>query len=312
MKSTSHSRLSGILGVTVAMALVTAGGLHAASPAAKAKPKVSKPPVSGVPCPTSPKCEGNRCSNVPYVKTDCWSTPYGPPEADVVVGNNPVTSTNMLYCNGGTYALCFFSGPPYKTGSNPEKNNALSCVRHGDVALCNCQAYTTGAYYVDINAILNRGVYLNTVSTCGPDGSLCQNIKVCGSNPSATPCTNLKVPPVCEYVKNQSLDNPAGSLMPKANLDSTFSFAMTDYKLNASPPDCKGAYAGCMTAPCFYQKGHTTTYDGEVVRCECPIYTGTFQVGEAGQSCTIKSDGGNYVWSAARTVSSSTTSGGGN
>jgi hypothetical protein len=337
MRSSFYGKTRAILGFAVAASLVTACGNPAADQGATAKaaPETSapapsqattdtsaaapvaspsaapaaatpaaNPPVSGVPCPSSPKCEGTHCSSQPFVKTDCWTTQYGPAEADVVSGN-PVNSPNMLYCNGGTYALCFFSGPPNATGSHPGSNNPLPCVLHGDVANCTCQAYPSGPYYVDINGILNRGAYLETVSACGPDGSGCQNISVCGKNPNAAGCTALKPAPVCASVKNQSPSNPAGSLMPKADLDSTFSFAMTDYPLNPHPSDCSGLYAGCMTAPCFFKKGHTTTTQGETVQCECPTYTGTYQVGETGQTCSIPGSNGNtYVWSAARTVSS--------
>jgi hypothetical protein len=327
MRATASGKLSAILGCAVLAALLTACGDHGPKqePASQAPPATSdqtsteastatappatspgsattvSTPTSGAPCPNPPPC-GAHCSNQPFAPTDCWTTPYGPAKTDVV--EKP---TNMLYCNGGTYALCFFSGPPNPTGIGPH-NNALPCVLNGDVANCTCQAYTSGANFVDINGILNRDAYFETVNACGPDGSRCQSLASCGPDGSKSGCSSLPQAPVCQYVKNQSATNPAGSLMPKADLDSDFSFAMAkNYPQAPHPPDCSGPYAGCMTAPCFFKPGHTTTTDGELVQCECPVYTGTYQVGEAKQSCTIAGgDGKTYVWSASNTVAAGT------
>ena len=55
-----------------------------------------------------------------------------------------------------------------------------------------------------------------------------------------------------------------------------------------------------MTAPCFYGSGHTSpTTDGELVQCQCPVYSGEFQIGQNGQSCPIDAS---HVWSASNTV----------
>jgi predicted small lipoprotein YifL len=324
MRATVSGKLSAILGCAVMAALLTACGDHGPKqePASQTPPATSdqtstatststappatstgssttvSTPTSSTPCPNPPPC-GAHCSNYPYEPTDCWTTQYGPAKADVLNG-----STNMLYCSGDTYALCFFSGPPTPTGSNP-KNNALPCVLHGDTASCTCQAYTSGANFVDINDILNRGAYFETVTACGQDGSKCQNMSTCGPDGKKSGCTSLPQAPVCQYVKNQNPTDPKVSLMPKADLDSTFSFAMSkDYKQAAKPPSCTGLYAGCMTAPCVYKPGHKSpTVDGELVTCECPTYSGTYQVGEENQACTIAGDGkASYVWSAADNV----------
>jgi hypothetical protein len=324
MKRPACSARATILGVLVSAALLAACGDRAAqqqapaqeAPAATAPattpaaaPATASTPAStsttGKPCPYPPLC-GDHCSNQPFVPTDCWTTPYGPAKADVVVGG--VKSTNMLYCEGGTYALCFFSGPPAPTGTNP-KNKPLPCVLDGDIAKCTCQAYTTGSYFVDINGILSRGVYDQTVLACGQDGSGCQNITICGPGPRGkdAKCKSLKPAPVCQYVQGQNPTDPSTSLIPKADLISTFSFAMHgDYRLGSK--SCpSGLYAGCMTAPCFFEPGHKSPVtDGELVRCDCPTYAGVYQVGQANESCTIAGGGKeSYVWSASNRVEAS-------
>jgi hypothetical protein len=294
-------------------------------PAKKAQSvKAAKPAAAAAvrnPCPNPPPCDsGHNCSNYPFKPTDCWTTKYGPARADVIIPNpgtkTAVTSPNMLYCEGNPYALCFFSGPPTVTGNpNVSGKNALPCVLNGDVANCTCQAYTSGPNFVDINGILNRGAYFETVKLCGQDGSRCKNITNCW--PAKDPkkqkeCQGYPEAPVCKYIKNQSPSNPQGSLMPKADLISTFSFAMSEpvkeppYQLGSTPCTSKTphAYAGCMTAPCFRKPGQTgPVTDRELVQCECPTFTGVFQVGQNGQTCQIPdSDGKSYVWSASNTV----------
>jgi hypothetical protein len=94
--------------------------------------------------------------------------------------------------------------------------------------------------------------------------------------------------------------------LPKADVISAFSFAMDDqYKLGSTP--CKGRYAGCMTAPCFFKPGaKTPPSDGDPIQCECPTFTGTYQVGQSGQACEIggRGDSQTYLWSASNTISS--------
>jgi hypothetical protein len=261
--------------------------------------------TTGDACPQPPPC-GDNCSNYPFVPTDCWTTEYGPAKADVIMGD-PLTSSNMLYCNGGTYALCFYSGPPNATGKDPSANSPLPCVMKGDIAQCTCQAYTSGAYFVDINGILNRGAYDQTVQACGQDGSKCANIGNCGPDGRKPGCERYTQAPVCQYVKNQNPEDPTGSLMPKADLISTFSFAMAkDYETRPTPCTA-GLYAGCMTAPCSLPESATgSPADGDPVQCDCPTYNGVYQVGQPGQQCTIPAqDGNSYVWSASNSVSTS-------
>lgn len=240
-------------------------------------------------CPTSPPC-GDECSNTPFRPTFCWTTPLGPARADVVTA-----LTNFLYCEGGTYALCFYSGPatPTAPGGRP-----LPCVlsASGHVADCTCQAYTSGPYFVDINGILNRGAYFETVAKCGADGSGCANLLNCGPNGDVPGCKTRATPPVCTYIAGQSRTDPASSLIPGADLISAFGFTMADqYGLGSKPCEA-GLYAGCMTAPCRYPAGVTSVSDGDPVQCECPTYDGVYQVGQDGARCDLE---GGHVWSAA-------------
>jgi len=92
-----------------------------------------------------------------------WTTPNGPAYANILL-----ESSNFLPCRGGPYALCYYSGP----STGPED---LSCslTVDGDYANCQCFNIPYGAYFVDINAILNHSVYEQTVAQCGSDGSKC-------------------------------------------------------------------------------------------------------------------------------------------
>lgn len=262
---------------------------------------------SGRPCPPDPHC-GSECSNQPFVPTSCWTTDYGPAKADIFL-----EESNFLYCSGGSYALCFFSGPPYPTGKPRDRkdNPVLSCSLEGDgLANCTCEVYTTGAYFVDINAILNRGAWYQTVAACGPTGAGCKNLAVCGRDGTGTKkdgssdCDDLPVAPVCGYVQNQDPQDPSVSLIPGADLVSAFSFAMHDHYRTGSTDCAKGEYAGCMTAPCYFQEGATVPpNDGDPIQCLCPTYTGDFQIGQFGRERECKIGLGNvYVWSAAYKV----------
>jgi hypothetical protein len=302
------------LGVSLGVLLLTStfavpGSVVSAAPAPK---KAAAPPITTGPQPlcanVTPSC-GNNCSNTPFELTKCWTTTYGPAKADVVVvpaGVKPALATkspNMLSCQGGAYALCFFSGPPTGiAGGQP-----LPCTLRTDglVADCTCQYYSSGQYFVDINGILNQGAYYQAVKQCGADGCGCSNIASPGSNckssaPQAT---------VCNYVNSQPLGNPATSFYPKGQILSTFSFAMSppngNYALATSPSTCHGKYAGCMTAACRFADGSAPAAhkNGDPIQCECPVYDGDYQVGASGQSCTIPSSNGKtYIWSASSTV----------
>lgn len=256
--------------------------------------EASKAAAIPPPCPPCPA--GTTCDNYPFQATgDCWTTKHGPARADVVDA-----PTNLLYCKQGAYALCYFSGPPTATGKDPKKNKPLPCELKGDIANCTCQVYTTGPSFVDINGILNLGAYQQTVQACGPDGSGCANLHTCGKDGTKSGCDQLQQAPVCQYVQSQNPNDPTVSLMPKADLVSTFSStAMSaNYQIGSTP--CEGRYAGCMTAPCFFLKGaKQPPSNGDPIQCECPTFTGKFQVGQFHQQCDI---GAGYVWSASNNV----------
>lgn len=266
---------------------------------------------AGSPNPCPPPSCGSQCANLPYVPTTCWTTPYGPAAADVVqvCGNNPpTTSTNMLKCGAGPYALCFYSGPPEKTGINPQNNN-LPCVvdPSGKVANCTCQYYSSGVNYIDINGILNLHAYYQAVAECGASGAGCANIAnsdFCAANPQADNC---KEATVCQYVRNQNATNASVSLVPGANTISDFGFKMaSSYNMKGVSPCASGRYAGCMTAACTFPNG-TAPADGGLVQCSCPIVEGPFQIGQIRPdgnpySCDL---GSKHVWSASYTVAAS-------
>src|SRR6266404_2420029 len=187
-----------------------------------------------------------------------WTTTFGPAYANILL-----TGSNFLPCRGGPFALCYYSGPSSGTED-------LSCTLTADglYANCNCFDIPYGVYFVDINAILNHAVYENTVAQCGIDGSL---------------CATLNSAPVCHSI-NQ------GTLIPGANLFSTFSFDCVPTNGIGVTNCSRAPYAGCMTAPCF-----PTSQPG-IVQCSCPVFDGPYQVGQNDQACTLGDD---LVWSAA-------------
>jgi hypothetical protein len=264
------------------------------------------------PCSSSPKCAPN-CKNVPFEKTECWTTQYGPAAADVVMapaGKKATDSSNMLRCESGPYALCFFSGPPEASGKHPKDNNKLPCIvdPSGKTANCSCQYYSSGENFVDINGILNLGAYYQTVAQCGQDGAGCRNLNnklKCDATPNLKECQEALV---CQYIRNQNRQKPEQSLWPGADTVSDFSFAMaSDYDMTSFTPCTTNRYAGCMTAPCTFPGG-VAPNDGGIVQCSCPIVQGVFQIGQVSPvakepyRCNL---GDVHVWSASNTVTSS-------
>ena len=253
---------------------------------------------SGKPCPPAP-C-GNDCTNQPFLPTACWTTEYGPAKADVYV-----QTTNFLYCEGGRYALCFFSGPPEPTGKprDRKQNPSLPCILQGDnLANCTCQVFDSGPYFVDMNGILNLGAWYQTVAACGADGSGCKNLEACGKQGKGSACGQLHEAPVCAYIRDQKAGDPSKSLIPGADVISAFSFAMdANYRVGSSTCG-KGLYAGCMTAPCYFQEGaNDPPKNGDPIQCMCPTYDGDFEIGQFREKDECQIEGG-YVWSAAHKV----------
>lgn len=193
-------------------------------------------------------------SNAQFVFNDTMTTPFGPAFADIVL-----ESQNFLPCEGGPFALCYYSGP--------EPENCELTV-DGTIANCKCFEIPYGKYFVLINGILNLNVYNDTVAQCGKDGSGCQV-----SNSA----------PVCESINN-------GTFIPGTDMISTFSFDCVPEEGIGQTSCSQALYGGCMTAPC------TRTAKEGIVECACPTYDGPFQIGLNNQSCDL---GGDLVWSAA-------------
>jgi len=211
--------------------------------------------------------------NNPFKLNTLPTTPYGPPWADILM-----KTENFLECKGAAIALCYYSGPGPTT----------PCTLDGlGIANCTCYEIPSGqSYFVDINAILNRDVYLKTVAACGKDGSKCR------------PTGSLQAP-VCEAINNNTL-------IPGADLVSAFSLYLAK-QIHIDPTTCAtpAAYAGCMTAPCK-RTGKIDPKTGlPLVQCGCPTFTGLYQVGTAinQDQCVLQ---GNYVWSAAYNVATPT------
>jgi hypothetical protein len=246
---------------------------------------------------------------VPYKKTECWTTVHGPAAADVVVSatDDPTQSTNMLLCDSGPYALCFYSGPPTATGTN-KNNGALPCVmnKDGTVGNCKCLYYSSGTSYVDMNGILNENAYYETAQQCGHDGAKCANYKACGAAPGvSTSSCGLPEAKVCGYLRSQNRSQPDKSLVPGYDVISDFSTAAAkNYNVTSNVTACNGPYLGCMTAGCRFPGGKAPN-SGETVDCECPMVNGRYQIGQQGDNitCQISASGDkSYLWSGANTV----------
>jgi hypothetical protein len=206
--------------------------------------------------------------NKPFNLNTLPTTPYGPPWADVLM-----KPSNMLECSGAAIAICYYSG------SGP----TTPCTLDGlGIANCTCYEIPAGQpYKVDINAILNRDVYLKTVAVCGKEGEKCQP-------------TGSITAPVCKAINDNTL-------IPGADLVSTFSLYLAN-QIPISLTSCPtpSAYAGCMTAPCKRTGKIDPKTHLALVQCGCPTFTGPYQVGTAIEQnqCVLE---GNYAWSAAYT-----------
>ena len=212
--------------------------------------------------------------NNPFKLNTLPTTPYGPPWADIVM-----KPENLLECKGAPIALCYYSGPGPTTPCTPD-----------GLGIANCTCYEIPAgqpYKVDINAILNRDVYLRTVAACGKNGEKCQP-------------TGSTTAPVCEAINSNTL-------IPGADLISTFSLylekqAKENPQFSIHPTTCAtpAAYAGCMAAPCKRTGKIDPKTRLPLVQCGCPTFTGPYQVGTAIEQNQCVLDG-SYVWSAAYT-----------
>lgn len=249
-------------------------------------------------CTTTPACkpqfkfsgrnasvEINNCKTTDTASPCAW--------ADVTL-----QASNFLACRlrtTGPIALCYYSGVPGAPLDTP------GCVLSADRKMAQCDCYKIsennppGATfsYVDINAILNKQVYLETIAVCGKDGAKCLN--------AANVATSPRTPeaPVCLSIRNKTL-------FPGADVVSDYTPILSGTK-GVSIYQCptrgtSNIYAGCMTAPCR-ATGRTDPSTGlPLVSCSCPTYNGPNQVGnpqisEGNFSCSPTP----YVWSSAYT-----------
>lgn len=212
--------------------------------------------------------------------------------------NVTLQASNFLACRletTGPIALCYYSGVPGSPNDTP------GCVLSADKKTAECDCYKisennpAGATYsyVDINAILNKKVYLQTTAACGKDGSKCLNGANVGTNPG------LREAPVCLSIRNKRL-------FPGADVVSDYtpilisSKGVTSYECPTS--GTSNIYAGCMTAPCRATDRTDPSTGLPIVSCTCPTYDGPNQVGNpqisaGGYSCSPDPN----VWSSAYT-----------
>ncbi len=225
------------------------------------------------------------------------TTEYGPAYANIAIPGGLV-NCNTPIGRKFSYALCFYSGPAYKTGVNP-RNPMLPCTLqdNGVIADCDCQLISSNGvdqgipYGVGIDVISNLAIYEMNTEACGINGDKCNNDGV--------------PPPVCDAI-NTNL------LIPGADFISAYSTALQENYYTdgvSGTTNCEtGLYAGCMTSPC-YKTGRKDSNGQEIVSCKCPVYRGPFQIGQANQNCDankstptsthkkILSRTKNYVWS---------------
>jgi len=188
-----------------------------------------------------------------------------PAYADILVD----PKKNFLACEGGPFALCYYSGPD---GALPCKTNTLL---NDPMSECTCIEIPYGVYYVDIHAILDVETYQQTVAYCGQTGENC-------------PSKNQA--PVCGITNSNNL-------FPGADMISAFSFACGQENNRGSTTCPESVYAGCMTAPCYRDGG-----DSGTVTCLCPNYKGPYQVGQDLEDPSQCYLGRRNVWSAAYQV----------
>ena len=225
---------------------------------------------------------------VHYSPNERMTTLFGPAPADIVI-----TPSNFLPCYGGPISLCYYSGPEPHGKSRPD----LSCdvTSDGAFANCRCVVIPYGPYWVDIHAILDEDVYLDTIRVCGEGGS---------------GCTEPNSAPVCDTINSNQLF--AGAADPSPQTISTFSLALNPIPgFEIGQTNCDEApYAGCMTAPCVStgefieicenSMGTKKCISRPISECACPTVTGPFQVGQDKAKCVLsKGQTPENVWSAA-------------
>lgn len=211
--------------------------------------------------------------------------------------NVTLKASNFLACRletTGPIALCYYSGVPGGSTDTP------GCVLSADKKTATCDCYKiskdspAGATYsyVDINAILNKRVYLQTIAACGKDGSRCLN----GTNVATNP--RMREAPVCTAIRNKTLF-PGADVVSDYTPILSAQKGLTSYACPASGTG--NIYAGCMTAPCQATDRTDPSTGLPLVSCQCPTFDGPNQVGNPLIEDVANCSPDPYVWSSAYT-----------
>lgn len=211
--------------------------------------------------------------------------------------NVTLQASNFLACrleDTGPIALCYYSGVPGGSTQTP------GCVLSADKKTATCDCYKiskdnpAGATYsyVDINAILNKRVYLQTVAVCGKDGSKCLN----AANVATTP--NMRQAPVCNAIRKKTLF-PGADVVSDYTPILSLQKGLTSYDCPTS--GTSNIYAGCMTAPCRATDRTDPSTGLPLVSCQCPTFDGPNQVGNPLIEQVANCSPDPYVWSSAYT-----------
>lgn len=231
-----------------------------------------------------------------------------------------IAPTQFLACHGNAYALCYYSGPEKRTPSHRYSDPPfLPCELDPDnpgAAKCTCYAVEGEPVvpkrellglryrfnYVLMTSILNEKALEETRTECGPLGKECLNLV------NMDLCSEWQFRPdqckqaqVCSKLGNAHTGEKQTLYpdMPDVDLISTFSFAHISEHSFGSTSCESGLYAACMTAPCTAEdeRGLTT--------CQCPTYTGPFQIGQREmrlKELDLGCDISPRVWSAANHI----------
>ena len=215
-----------------------------------------------------------------------WSRCGEMPQRDFVLPNSfkPCSTRGVQQADGAPagYTLCYYA--KCKILQNDE--DVWPWTGQSETADCGCIPWH-GSNWVDIRSILNETIFEETNDACG--------IRDGGS-----PCLEPNSAPVCDYVNDPKSFYTNLTYGPADSI-SDFSLAFSNETLGISPFELgkttcpKGKYAGCMTAPCYFEP---ITIDGETfpVTCKCPVVEGVYAVGQDDVPCDLGED---MVWSAA-------------
>jgi len=183
-----------------------------------------------------------------------------------------------------TYSLCYYA----KCDVIHDDQETWPWSGKSGTANCGCIPWY-GTNWVDTLAILNETISDETDAECGLIGG-------------GSACLQTNSAPVCDYMNDpvsfftELTYGPADSISDFSLAFSNLTKDVSPYQLGAT--NCpSGRYAGCMTAPCYFE---SVTIDGETfpVTCKCPVVEGVYTIGQDNATCDLGPD---MVWSAAVT-----------